>query len=1205
MIDALPSIHSARYRVEALIGRGTSSVVYRAHDCELGLDVALKTIPAPGAQGAYELKREFRELADVQHLHLVELYELSVEAGQCFFTMELVEGPPVAEWVGDGRGGLSVPRLIGVARQLADGLAALHRAGQLHRDVKPSNVGIAADGRALLLDFGLATALDAATHARVAGTPSHMAPEQFWGWAPGPAADWYALGSLLFELAAGRPPFAGDPARLAGDKTTHPAPPLAALAPGLPPELTALVDALLERRADARPTGTEVSARLEALAGDSPGPPPAPVLAPDVFVGRTAELEILARAQQRAGDGTLAAVRLAGPSGIGKTTLVHRFLAQAAPAAEALAVRGRCHPHEHLPFNAFDRVVDELSALLAERHRDVPLPADMACLRRLFPTLARVPDPPDAPGRPPPTDPVEVRRRGFAAFRDLLRTLATRMPVFVWLDDLQWCDADSASLLAELLRTPDAPAMCVVASYRDDVEEPLPDAATSALRAAETIRLGPLNDAETTMLLRARHGALADDAVVHRLARLADGSPFVALQLAAHLPAATIADDVDLGRLLADRFDRLSAPARRLLELAAVAGRPLDLRVALEAGELQPAERLTLRALERDGLVRRARVGHAPSFEPSHDRIREAFLAVLDPATRRARHGALAVVLERREHPDPEEIFAHFLAADDAHGAHRHGERAGDRATAATAFDRAARLYRQTLGLGIAAAERLRVLEKLGNTLTNAGRCGEAGLAFDDAAREAARHDPDPAHRLHLRYRHALEYLRGGHWHEAQAALGDLLNALDLAIPSSQSRAVLRLIAQRTRLLMRRWRLRPARHVPDARRSQRLDILWRTGRTLSMFDPVLADLLVVRHCLEALDAHDPAHVALALATEAAKSAQIGGSFLRRRSRRMLALADELVAGLGDAEAHTGVLFGHIVTAYEEGRWRACHEAAARIIDVYLTGSVGVSWELSTADAYRLTTLAHMGRFSEAGGSLPMVIAAAEERGDRYAAIGLRSSALSLVWLAGDRPDALVRELDGAMAPWASGAEFQIQHYLYLIAAVQAALYRGDGDDAWRRLEAAWPGARRAQFLRLETPAIELRGLRARAALRRAADTSPTERRRLLRFVRQEARRIARARVAWAPAAATMLWAGCDAWDAPARAPRRYLDAARLHEHADMAAHAAADRLVAAWLGDGPIVAAEGAAARRALEAAGVERPDALAAALTGMSLSAR
>jgi hypothetical protein len=377
------------------------------------------------------------------------------------------------------------------------------------------------------------------------------------------------------------------------------------------------------------------------------------------------------------------------------------------------------------------------------------------------------------------------------------------------------------------------------------------------------------------------------------------------------------------------------------------------------------------------------------------------------------------------------------------------------------------------------------------------------------------------------------------------------------------------------------------------------------GRTLSMFDPVLADLLVVRHCLEALDAHDPAHVALALATEAAKSAQIGGAFFRRRSRRMLARADELVAGLDDTEARTGVLFGHIVTAYEEGRWRACHEAAARIIDVYLTGSVGVSWELSTADAYRLTTLAHMGRFTEAEGPLPMVIAAAEERGDRYAAVGLRSSALSLVWLAGDRPDALVRELDGAMAPWASGPEFQIQHYLYLIAAVQAALYRGDAGDAWRRLEAAWPGARRAQFLRLETPSIELRGLRARTALRRAAGTSAGERQRLLHLVRQEARRIERARVAWAPAAATMLRAGCDAYEAPARAPQRYLDAARLHERADMAAHAAADRLAAAWLGEGGIVAAGGAAAWRALEAAGVARPDALASALTGMPLSAR
>jgi hypothetical protein len=197
----------------------------------------------------------------------------------------------------------------------------------------------------------------------------------------------------------------------------------------------------------------------------------------------------------------------------------------------------------------------------------------------------------------------------------------------------------------------------------------------------------------------------------------------------------------------------------------------------------------------------------------------------------------------------------------------------------------------------------------------------------------------------------------------------------------------------------------------------------------------------------------------------------------------------------------------------------------------------------------------------------------------------------------------MRELEGAMAPWANVTEFQIQHYLHLIAAVQTALYRGDPDDAWHRLEAAWPGAKRAQFLRLETPSIELRGLRARAALQRAAKEPAEPRRRLLRLVRREGRRIERARVTWAPAAAAMLRAGCDAYEAPARAVRSYLEAAHLHERADMSAHAAADRLAAAWLGDDPTCATDVAAARHALSSAGVRRPDALAAALTGLPLT--
>jgi serine/threonine-protein kinase len=248
------------YQILSLLGAGGMGEVYRARDTKLNRDVALKILPSAFALDGDRLarfRREARALASLNHVHIVTIFSIEEHEAVPFMTMELIEGRSLDQDI--PAGGLSLARFFDIAIALADALSAAHQKHIVHRDLKPANVMLADDGRVKVLDFGLARDVAAAglgddltgtgtSVGTIVGTMPYMSPEQIEAKPLDHRSDLFSLGIVLYELATGGRPFAGDssPALMSSILKDHPRP-IREQRPEVPADVCRLIERCLEK----------------------------------------------------------------------------------------------------------------------------------------------------------------------------------------------------------------------------------------------------------------------------------------------------------------------------------------------------------------------------------------------------------------------------------------------------------------------------------------------------------------------------------------------------------------------------------------------------------------------------------------------------------------------------------------------------------------------------------------------------------------------------------------------------------------------------------------------------------------------------------------------------------------------------------------------------------------------------------------------
>ncbi len=707
------SVLANRYEIVREVGRGGMGVVYLARDLLLERDVAVKMLAAAAMTDETEerFRREARVVAKMDHPGIVPLHDFARHEDAVFFVMPFIQGTSLRLAI--EQRALSLADIVEIGVRVAEALDYSHGLGVVHRDIKPENIMVERDAggalRVRVADFGIAAAEfeDRVTKSGViVGTGVYLSPEQIGEGDVDGRTDVYALGVVLYECLAGRPPFSGAGTSLYYRITFAAPKPLATVRSDVPSPLEEIVLRCLEksqsrRHSSARSLADALRAFRSAPDGHAttgaflpelPVAPP-PFAAHTHFVGREREFADLVDRMTWAAAGESQFVVVAGDAGIGKSRLLDE-LELLARARQVRVLHGRFLDHDRsFPYQGFCDVIQE--HLLADQASDL---SDLAPeLAALFPALGEISSLRTSGAQ---TAQTSSDRRGFGERSEIYELLARALarvgagrPLAIFLEDLHASDV-SIEALQYVVRRLSATPTLFVATYRtSEVDRTHPIAemleAFRGDRRFSWVRLGPLSPAQQRALV----GTLVETEAIaqpflDRLYEVAEGNPYFTIELVRSLTDTggarpdptgtwTLTSELRLApgsfpetiqAAVAERVKRLAAGPRDVLAIASVLGRRFEFEDLEElAGDVETLDD-TVDWLVEVGFLEEEHDARGDLIAFTNGIVRDVLYAGLSRRRRRALHRAAAERLERRHASRPDRtlpmLVHHFAAAD-------------------------------------------------------------------------------------------------------------------------------------------------------------------------------------------------------------------------------------------------------------------------------------------------------------------------------------------------------------------------------------------------------------------------------------------------------------------------------------------------------------------------------------------------------------
>jgi serine phosphatase RsbU (regulator of sigma subunit)/predicted Ser/Thr protein kinase/tetratricopeptide (TPR) repeat protein len=700
------------------VGRGAYSVVYRGR--RGSSSVAVKVLrelqtSSETLSAVNRFRREANIVARLAHPGIVNLLEIGEQDNKPFIVMEFVEGDDLGQYV-DKHGPMQANQLVDIAMQLSRALREIHRYQLVHRDIKPGNIVFDHQTKTVkIIDFGLAETdqkIQEREEGRFVGTVLYVAPEQtgLVKRAVDARSDLYSLGATLFYCASGRPPFldenAGEVIRLHASAT---APKLSDVSDAVGPVITEIVSKLLSKDSDDRYQSAagllhdlENIAELERSrrAGQLKlGERDYRRIGVEIpFVGRRKEFASLSALKDLISEGQGSMAIIEGMAGSGKTRLAQELIGQAR-GRNTIILGTKCNRGETTPYGPLRDVIDfYLKDFFKRPQKEMEATQQKlinavgewgGLLKRLSPGLRNLfHDVPEFQAQ----DPENTQLRFYQALKNLVLGIARHdCEVILLIDDVQWLDEGTTSVLSEIAKDIHDVPMLILMTARNVAQdgEVLNELASSLDRGISLrISLEAMTDDEAVKLTKRHLGDRdLDRGLLDRLVRYSAGNPFAIGQYTRTLiesEALTLSDGVwriveenlkglelteDVLKLVVNRVDTLSPEAALVARVGALIGAQFDTELAgVVSGVTAEKQREVIEELIQNNLLEQSH-GQVVTFV--HDRVREAVAQQLSESDGRDFHQKIAEELESCDEASDSLVFSiarhYYLGHKDSH----------------------------------------------------------------------------------------------------------------------------------------------------------------------------------------------------------------------------------------------------------------------------------------------------------------------------------------------------------------------------------------------------------------------------------------------------------------------------------------------------------------------------------------------------------